>query len=188
MKGPVSAIIAAFAVLQLSMASALAEDFAVTTSAVTVRLVNRPLLTARREKLRFVDDLIAKGPVLLSFTYTGCQTICPPSDITMEAVADRLDQSGMGNVKLVTLTLDPLTDTPETLLTKRALDMNPRRMFLTGEQQDVWAVLDGLGITFGDLDQHDIAFFAIGAGGQRLQAERGLASDDVLLEALKAVQ
>ena len=153
-----------------------------------VRILDRPLVIAGGKPVRFLSDVIANQPVLLSFTFTGCLQLCPPSDIVMEGVAQKLEQAGRRDVRLVTLTLDPLADTPDRLFAERASKMHPDRLFLSGEPNHVWAVLDGLGIQAGPNQDHNIEFLLIGAGGKRVDGIPGLPDPDTLYAALTAAK
>ena len=161
-----------------------AGDLKVEMQPRTVRLLDRRLVTAHGAELRFLSGLISKQPILLSFTFTGCVQLCPPGDVVMDLVAQRLEQSGARRVKLVTLTLDPLTDTPERLRRERADLMHPERIFLSGAPDDVWSVLDGLGIQPGPNQDHEIQFLFIGTGGRNVRAIAGLPEPDALVDAL----
>lgn len=152
------------------------------------RVLDRPLLTSRGKRVRFLADVVAPQPVLLSFTFTGCVQLCPPSDIVMDMLAERLAAAGRKDIKLVTLTLDPLTDTPQVLHDKRAAAMQADRLFLTGRPDDVWAVLDGLGVQPGPNQDHEIQFLLIDSGGRRVTAFLGLPDPEALFGAVAAVR
>lgn len=168
--------------------SAQAGDLTVKTQLRTVRLLDRQLVTSQGANLRFVSDLIANKQILLSFTFTGCVQLCPPSDVIMDLVAQRLDNNGGQQVQLVTLTLDPLTDTPERLRRERADLMHPNRIFLSGDPNNVWTVLDGLSIRPGPSQDHEIQFLLIGNGGREVTAIAGLPDPEALLAALTKIQ
>jgi protein SCO1/2 len=59
---------------------------------------------------------IARGrPVALSFFFTGCTTICPPQTAAMQALQDELRGAAGTRALLLSITLDPLGDTPEAM-------------------------------------------------------------------------
>lgn len=93
-----------------------------------------------------IRELFADRVVAINFVFTTCTTICSP----MSAIFGRL-QSALGpamerKVRLVSISLDPATDTPEKL--REYADRFDRRAgwtFLTGPPDHVARVLRGLG-------------------------------------------
>ncbi|WP_416193136.1 SCO family protein [Nitrobacter sp. TKz-YC01] len=166
----------------------LAKDLTVETQPRSVHLVDRRLVTAQGVEVNFVSDLIAKQPILLSFTFTGCVQLCPPSDVIMDVVAQRMEKDGLQRLKLVTLTLDPLTDTPEHLRRERADQMHRDRIFLSGDPTNVWSVLEGLRVQPGPNQDHDIQFLLIGTGGRDVRTVAGLPEPEDLIAALSSLQ
>ncbi|GEC14444.1 SCO family protein [Nitrobacter winogradskyi] len=167
---------------------ALAKDLTVETQSRTVHLVDRPLVTAQGAEVNFVSGLIAKQPILLSFTFTGCVQLCPPSDVIMDVIAQRLGKDGLQHLKLVTLTLDPLTDSPEHLRRERADQMHRDRIFLSGDPANVWSVLEGLRVQPGPNQDHDIQFLLIGTGGRDIRTVAGLPEPEDLIAVLSTLR
>ncbi len=167
---------------------ALAKDLTVETQPRTVHLVDRRLVTAQGAEVNFVSGLIAKQPILLSFTFTGCVQLCPPSDVIMDVVAQRLGKDRLQRLKLVTLTLDPLTDSPEHLRRERADQMHRDRIFLSGEPANVWSVLEGLRVQPGPNQDHDIQFLLIGTGGRDVRTVAGLPEPEDLIAVLSTLR
>lgn len=129
---------------------------------------DRVLLDEARRPVRLGRDLLGIGPVIVSFTYTGCQSVCPISDVVMNAVEDILVRRGDATIKLATLTIDPFNDTPEVLRARAAeLGSGPRRRWLTGPPDDIFPVLDSLGVRFGRLEAHESFFLLVGGRGRR---------------------
>lgn len=157
-----------------------AQETRTATTQRAVRLSDRSLVDTNGVPRRFVSEILARGPVLVSFTFTGCTAFCPAADVVMDDVAERLKRRNPGGVRLITLTLDPLTDTPEQLRRERAAFLHPDRTFLTGQPDDVWAVLDGLGVEGGSRQDHDLAFLLIGRGGAGIRTLSGLAGAEEL--------
>jgi len=89
------------------------------------------------ERLR-LEDL--KGRVvLLSFAFTNCATVCPLAFQGFLGVERQLEKSGIHDVVLVFITLDPDLDTPERLQ-EATLYVGGHWHFLTEEQPGVDAV------------------------------------------------
>lgn len=177
-----------FALFVLSGATAGAQDLKMEQQPRVARVLDRPLLTSKGQRVRFLADIVAPQPVLLSFTFTGCVQLCPPSDIVMDMLAERLAEADRKDIRLVTLTLDPLTDTPQVLHRKRAEAMHADRLFLTGRPSDVWAVLDGLGVQPGPNQDHEIQFLLVDTGGRKVTAFLGLPDPEALYGAVSAAR
>ncbi|AWI91958.1 hypothetical protein C0214_27115 (plasmid) [Methylobacterium sp. DM1] len=177
---PVGKVIVAALLLSGSVGMVDAQETKSAATQRAVRLSDRPLVDTNGVPRRFVSDILARGPVLLSFTFTGCTAFCPAADVVMDDVAERLKGRNPGGVRLITLTLDPLTDTPEQLRRERAASLHPDRTFLTGQPDDVWAILDGLGVEAGTRQDHDLAFLLIGRGGAGIQTLSGFAGAEEL--------
>lgn len=85
---------------------------------------------------------LAGRPVLLTFAFAHCQTVCPVVVNTVRQAAVELPEL---NPAVVVVTLDPWRDTPSSLPTLTAswrLDGLPRAHVLSGEVADVLGVLD----------------------------------------------
>jgi protein SCO1/2 len=94
-------------------------------------------LTAQDDRPLRLSDL--RGKVLLvSFVFTTCNGTCPATTHRMSKVAGELDRHGLlksGKVHLLSITLDPVRDTPAALRGYMELyDIDPAHWtFLTGE-------------------------------------------------------
>ncbi|WP_437817475.1 SCO family protein [Sorangium sp. So ce1078] len=90
---------------------------------------------------------LAKDRVLVvNFVFTTCTTICSPMSAIFGRLQDELGGALERDVRLVSISLDPATDTPERL--KGYADKFGRRpgwVFLTGSRERVSRVLDALG-------------------------------------------
>ncbi|MGE3917893.1 MAG: SCO family protein, partial [Hyphomicrobiaceae bacterium] len=92
------------------------------------------------------------------------------------------ESPGQGDVQLLTLTIDPFNDTPE-LLARRAVEIGSsiRRRWLSGEPEQVFGALDGLGMQFGRLDEHGAFFVVVRDQGRTLQRVNGVPDPSLLL-------
>lgn len=52
---------------------------------------------------------------LVDFIFTNCTTVCPPMTLNMTTVAQEIDSRNIEDFGLMSLTVDPTRDTPETL-------------------------------------------------------------------------
>src|SRR6185503_17054624 len=64
--------------------------------------------------LRFYTDLVKGKTVAINFIFTTCTTICPPLTATFRRVQQDLTE-GATDVQLISISVDPTTDTPERL-------------------------------------------------------------------------
>ena len=112
-------------------------------------------------KRRFSD--FRGSPVAMTFIYTRCPiaTFCPLMDRHFATLQkDMKADPALKGVKLVTISFDPTTDTPE-VLTKHAKSLDAdltRWTFLTGDRDDVdqFASRFGVAIERSLTDQRDI--------------------------------
>jgi protein SCO1 len=102
--------------------------------------------------------------VVLTFIYTKCPlpTFCPLMDRHFVALQEHLqDNPALKNVHLVTVSFDPMTDTPA-VLKKHARELKAdltRWTFLTGDRDDIdrFAARFGVSIQRAANDQRDIS-------------------------------
>jgi protein SCO1/2 len=106
-------------------------------------------LTAQDGAPLALGDLRGKV-VLVSFVFTTCNGSCPVTTTRLVDVVAALDQANLGpeRVRLVSVTLDPVRDTPAVLRRyQRQFDIDPRRWsFLTGPPPQVERVLADWGM------------------------------------------
>jgi protein SCO1/2 len=127
--------------------------------AARVTLHDVELVDVEGEAVRFKSSAVDNRIVVVSFIYTSCTTICPVTSAVVADVQDRL-ASKLGerfgrDVKLISLTVDPVTDTPERLKDYAASFGRPAGwLWLTGEKPKVDRVLTGLGAYAADFTSH----------------------------------
>src|SRR5262245_28814933 len=127
--------------------------------AAKVTLHDTQLVNSDGQAVRFKSEAIGDRIVIVSFIYTSCTTICPMTSLVFADVQERLfeklgDRFG-GDVKLITLTVDPATDTPERLKDYAGNFGRPGGwLWLTGDKPLVNKVLAGLGAYAPDFTRH----------------------------------
>lgn len=127
--------------------------------AARVRLHDLQLVDVGGAAVRFKSEAVGNRIVVLGFIYTSCTTICPVTSAVLADVQGRLieklgDQFGR-DVGLVTLTVDPATDTPERLKDYAGNFGTPTGwLWLTGDKPKVDKVLAGLGAYAADFTRH----------------------------------
>jgi protein SCO1/2 len=128
-------------------------------AAARVTLHDVELVDADGQAVRFKSEAVANRLVIVGFIYTSCTTICP---VTSAVFADlqarlmgKLGERFGDEVKLITVTVDPATDTPERLKAYAAnFGTAAGWLWLTGEKPQVNKVLSGLGAYAADFTQH----------------------------------
>jgi cytochrome oxidase Cu insertion factor (SCO1/SenC/PrrC family) len=71
------------------------------------------LLDQDGRKVRFYSDLVKGKTVAVQFIFTTCTTICPPLGATFARVQKDLGERAGRDVRLISISVDPATDTPE---------------------------------------------------------------------------
>lgn len=95
-------------------------------------------------RVRF-RDLIHGKVVAINFIFTTCATICPPMGANFARLKGLLGKRVGGEVAMISVSIDPLTDTPERLRAWRSkFDSGSGWTLLTGGKQEVEELLRGL--------------------------------------------
>lgn len=107
--------------------------------------------------VRLVSDLIRDRIVLISFMYTNCNGICPLTSSLFQRLRRPLYEQFGTDVRLISISLDPVTDTPAELFKyarafKAEDDQNPPEglaawTFLTGTAEDIESARASFGYT-----------------------------------------
>ena len=120
-----------------------------------VDLRDRPLVTQHGEEVMFVSDVIGDNIVVMDFVYTTCTTICPVLSALFTQVQGKLGDAVGDEVVLVSVTVDPVRDTPQRL---KAYAQKHRSgdgwVWLTGPKTTVDDVLTGLGAYTSNFEDH----------------------------------
>ena len=73
------------------------------------------LLDQNGRAVHFYTDLVKGKTVAVQFIFTTCTTICPPLGATFARVQKDLGERAGRDVQLISISVDPATDTPERL-------------------------------------------------------------------------
>jgi protein SCO1/2 len=120
---------------------------------------NAELLTQDGKSVRFYDDLVKDKVVLINMMFTTCASICPPMTANLVKVqkllSARLGPRFSRDVRMLSVTVDPETDTPAVLKAyAERYGVGPGWYFLTGKRADVDALLAKLGSDDPDKNRH----------------------------------
>ncbi|MBL8814334.1 MAG: SCO family protein [Planctomycetaceae bacterium] len=115
------------------------------------------LTTQTGRQVRLVSDLVRDRIVLVSFMYTHCNGICPLTSALFQKLRKPLFEQFGSDVRLISISLDPITDTPAELLHysrafKAENDNSPADgraawTFLTGTPENIEAARVAFGYT-----------------------------------------
>jgi protein SCO1/2 len=107
------------------------------------------------EKMRLYSDLIAGKTVVINSFYSTCVGICPMMAATFKRIQTALGDRLGRDVILISVTVDPETDTPARLR-EYAESMSAKRgwYFVTGKRENVEKALGKLGLRVAAKEEH----------------------------------
>ena len=128
---------------------------AVAPASAKVTLSEAPLLDQGGKRVRLAQDVIGERIAVVNFIYTSCTTVCPVSSATFQQLKQRLGASLGKEVVLVSITVDPLRDTPQRLREYGARYRAAEGWtWLTGAKPDVDGALKGFGAYTPNFEDH----------------------------------
>jgi cytochrome oxidase Cu insertion factor (SCO1/SenC/PrrC family) len=105
--------------------------------------------------LHFYTDLIKDKTVAINFIFTNCTTICPPLAATFARLQKEMGEQVGKDVHLISISVDPVTDTPERLKAWGAkFKAGPGWTFVTGEKEEMDKLLNALGAAVSKREDH----------------------------------
>ena len=120
-----------------------------------VDLRDRALLDQDGREVKFVSDVIGDRIVVMDFIYTHCTTVCPVLSAVLAEVQNRLGDQLGDQVALVSVSVDPIRDTPQRLKAYAAKHKaRPGWTWLTGPKSDMDDVLIGVGAYSVNFEDH----------------------------------
>jgi cytochrome oxidase Cu insertion factor (SCO1/SenC/PrrC family) len=116
------------------------------------------VLDQNGNQLHFYSDLIKGKTVVINFIFTNCTTICPPLAATFARVQKEMGDKVGRDVHFISISVDPLTDTPERLKAWGAkFKAGPGWTFVTGDKQEIGRLLSALGASVARREDHSPA-------------------------------
>ncbi|HEY2963666.1 MAG TPA: SCO family protein [Pyrinomonadaceae bacterium] len=120
----------------------------------STKIPDAEVLDQNGKQLNFYSDLIKGKTVAINFIFTTCTTICPPLTATFRRVQQDARAQGL-DVQLISVSVDPITDTPERLRDFAAkFKAEPGWTFVTGEKARIDSVLQALGAAVSNKNDH----------------------------------
>lgn len=129
-------------------------DLAIPLSGLRAPAQNFPnvvLRTHDNKRARLYDDLIRDKVALINFFYTTCTSACELATANLVKVAAALGEEVGSGVIMVSVTIDPVTDTPAVLKQYASKHRTPPGWyFVTGRRADIDVLRTRLGMKDAD--------------------------------------
>lgn len=146
------------------------------------------LINQDGEKVRFYSDVLKNKVVVINSFFTTCTSVCPPMNRNFEKVQEALGERLGKEAFLVSISVDPETDTPPRLKEYgRRFHAREGWIFLTGKKENVDWALYKLGQYVEGKDDHTTVII-IGNEAKGLWKKAfGLAKSDELIKIVEDV-
>src|SRR5258708_24098730 len=130
--------------------------------------------------VHFYSDLVKDKVVAMNFVFTTCTTICPPMGATFAKLQKLLAGK---DVHLISVSIDPATDTPERLKAWAGkFGAGPGWTLVTGDRNEVTRLLKALGVFSASAGDHSPLVLLGNDAGHRWTRAYGLAAPAKLAE------
>jgi cytochrome oxidase Cu insertion factor (SCO1/SenC/PrrC family) len=139
--------------------------------------------------LQFHRDLIKGRKVAINFVFTSCTSICTPLAATFRAMQEQMAKRGIKDVHLISVSVDPLTDTPDALRRfGEKFGAEPGWTFVTGSRKSIDQILRAFGVATGDPNDHSPIVWVGDDAQQRWTRTLGLSAPDAILERVASLR
>lgn len=133
--------------------------------------------------VHFYSDLVKDKVVAMNFIFTTCTTICPPMGATFAKLQKLL--AGR-DVHLISVSVDPATDTPERLKAWAGkFGAGPGWTLVTGDRNEVTRLLKALGVYTAAIGDHSPLVLLGNDAAHRWTRAYGLAPPAKLAELIR---
>jgi protein SCO1/2 len=117
-------------------------------SQTTVDVPDTTLLDQNGREVRFKSDVLGEKTVAIHFIFTTCRAICPIMGAAFAKLQDRLGERLGQDISLVSISIDPVTDTPARMKQwGEQFGARPGWTLLTGEEGKIKNLLKALDAT-----------------------------------------
>lgn len=137
-------LLMSFSLLLLLSALTLGQEKAPT--AAENYFTNTELINQNGQTVRFYQDVLKDKVVVINTFFATCTGVCPPMNQNIRKIQDAFASKMGKELILISITVDPITDTPQRLKAYAAnLHAGNGWLFLTGKKENVDLVLKKLG-------------------------------------------
>lgn len=155
---------------------------------VRLQLPDAPLVDREGRSVRLQRDVLQDRIVVMDFVYTSCTTVCPVVSAILSRVQSALGDRVGSEVRLVSLTVDPVRDTPARLKNYSAKHgAGPGWSWLTGTPQAIGDVLKGAGTYTPNFEDHPAVVMVGDARTGQWHRYYGFVDPKILLEQIDAL-
>jgi protein SCO1/2 len=141
------------------------------------------LINQDGQKMRFYSDVLKGKTIVANAFFTTCTTVCPPMNRSFEKIQEALGERLGRDVFLVSISVDPVTDTPPRLKEyAQKFHAKPGWIFLTGKKENVDWALYKLGQYVENKDDHKNIFIIGNEATGLWKKAFGLAKPDELIK------
>jgi protein SCO1/2 len=144
------------------------------------------VLDQNGKALHFYSDLVRGKVVVINFVFTTCTTICPPLGATFGKLQKNLGERLGKDVFLISISVDPATDTPERLRAWGAqFGAKPGWTLVTGDKSELNHLLRAFGADAASPENHSPMVLIVNDRALRWKRVYGLGSTSALTRAIE---
>jgi protein SCO1/2 len=159
------------------------------TKSADIDLRDRTLLNQEGREVKFVSEVIGERIVVMDFVYTTCTNVCPVLTALLSQVQRKLGERLGDEVVMVTVTVDPIRDTPQRLKAHAAkYGAGEGWTWLTGPKPVVDDVLNGVGAYSANFEDHPPMVLVGDGRTGHWSRFFGFPSPDRIIDRVKALQ
>ncbi|MDT7603248.1 MAG: hypothetical protein QOF61_1245 [Acidobacteriota bacterium] len=148
-----------------------------------LRIPDASVLDQNGNRLNFYTDLVKGHTVAINFIFTTCTTICPPLTATFRRVQQQLGERVGRDVRLISVSVDPVTDTPERLAAFASkFKADAGWSFVTGDKPEIDKLLVALGASVADKNDHSPTIIIVNDANGKATRTYGLAPPSRLVQ------
>ena len=151
----------------------------------SIQLPDAEMIDAFAQPFALRGDIAPGAVVVINFSYTTCDTICPLGNQILQFVDERRHEV-VRPVQLLTITIDPAADTPEKMrTTAEAFGASENWHWLTSSPAVISQVLDAADANAADIAFHDPIFLVGDMQAGRLFRSLSMPDADEILSMLR---
>jgi protein SCO1 len=114
-----------------------------------------PVVDQDGKAVRFYSDLVKDRVVAVNFVFTTCTTICPPMGANFAKLQKLLGDRAGREVHLISVSVDPTTDTPERMKAwAQKFGAGPGWTLVTGDRDEITHLLKSFGVYTASISDH----------------------------------